>query len=186
MTKTFKNNLVIKRLVFSAASIALATVTANYLSFHLPFGGSITVFSMLLASLPGFLFGPVTGFCAALAHGLLQLISNPQIVHPVQLILDYILAFTALGITGLFSKRKNGLIVGYSFAVLGRFVFSAISGIVFYTEFIGNAGADLLAILSGIGYNLSYMLPEYVFTLVLLMIPAVRRAIQYIKNLGVN
>lgn len=173
-----------KKLAFSAMCIALATVTANFASFHLPFGGSVTLFSMLLISLPGYWFGPVIGLCCGVAHGTIQFLSNPYVVHPLQVILDYFLAFGALGLSGFFHNKKNGLIKGYSIGVLGRLFFSVLSGIIFYTEYVGNFGGNMAAIWAGIVYNLSYMVPEYVITILLLFIPAVKSAFSRIKKLA--
>lgn len=174
-----------KKIVFSAASIALATVAANWIKTpSLPFGGSVTFFSMLFAALPGFFYGPVVGLCAATAHGLIQFISNPYAIHPLQVILDYILAFGALGLSGMFANSKNGLIKGYSVGVAGRFVFSCISGVIFYTSYIGVPGTDFLAVIAGIGYNLTYMLPEYVLTMIVLFIPAVKKAFLHVKKIA--
>lgn len=175
-----------KKIVFSAALIALATISADFLSFHMPVGGSVTVFSMLLVCLAGFWFGPRVGISAAIVHGLIQFISNPYVIHPVQVILDYFLAFGSLGLSGFFHNKKNGLILGYSVGVLGRFVFSTISGMIFYTEYVGVLNEDLAALWAGVAYNLSYMLPEYILTIILLMIPAVQKALSYLKKMAVQ
>ena len=180
-----KKTLTSRKITFSAVSIALATVTANFIKTpSLPFGGSMTLFSMLFAAVPGFLFGPLTGLIAAFAHGLIQFISNPYVVHPIQVLLDYFLAFTALGLSGFTENKKNGLIKGYTLGVLGRFVFVCLSGFVFYTSYIGAFKADFIAIIYSIGYNLSYILPEYVLTLVVLMLPPVKKAFIYIKKIA--
>lgn len=171
-----------KKIVYAAAAIALSTVSADFLSFHMPVGGSITVFSMLMVCLVGYWFGPKVGISAAIVHGLIQFISNPWVIHPIQVILDYILAFGALGLSGFFCKKKNGLIIGYSVGVLGRFIFSSISGMIFYTEYIGVLNEDLAAIWAGILYNISYLLPEYILTIVLLMIPAIKNALSRLKK----
>ena len=173
-----------KKIVFSAVAIALATVSADFLSFHMPVGGSITVFSMLMICLIGYWFGPAVGISAAVVHGLIQFISNPYVVHPIQVILDYFLAFGALGLSGFFHNKKNGLIIGYSVGVLGRFIFSTISGMIFYTEYIGVLNEDLAALWAGVAYNLSYMLPEYVLTLILLFIPAIKNALNHLKKMA--
>ena len=95
----------IKEIIFSAIAIALATVVSVVLKLpSLPFGGSITLFSMLIMCLPGYWFGFRTGLIAALAYGTLQLLFDPYIVHPLQLLLDYPLAYGALGLAGLFHK----------------------------------------------------------------------------------
>ena len=85
-----------KQIVFSAMAIALATVIATVIKLpSLPNGGSVTLFSMLIICLVGYWYGPVTGIIAAVAYGVLQFITGPYVVHPLQVLLDYPLAFGA-------------------------------------------------------------------------------------------
>ncbi len=178
-----KNRITTRSICFCAATIALATVTANFVKLpSLPFGGSCTLFSMLFVTLAGYWFGPVTGICAAVAHGLIQFVSNPYFIHPVQVLLDYLLAFGALGLSGFFCNKKNGLIKGYSLGVFGRFVFVCISGVIFYTSYTSGVKDNVAAVWAGIVYNMSYILPEYVITIIILMIPAVKKALLYVKK----
>ena len=87
-----------KQIVFSAMAVALATVISVVIKLpSLPNGGSMTLFSMLLVTLVGYWYGPVMGITAATAYGILQFITGPYVVHPLQIILDYPLAFGALG-----------------------------------------------------------------------------------------
>ena len=97
----------LKRLVYCAVSIALATATGALTLFELPNGGSITPCSMLFATLPGFFFGPVYGLVSGVAYGL----------------------------SGFFSIMKNGLYIGYIVSCLGRFVFAFISGVAFFADY---------------------------------------------------
>ena len=86
-----------KKLVFSAAAIALATVISVVIKLpSLPNGGSVTLFSMLCICLVGYWYGLKTGLTAAVAYGILQFITGPYVVHPAQVLLDYPLAFAAL------------------------------------------------------------------------------------------
>ena len=95
-----------KQLVFSAMAIALATVISVVIKLpSLPNGGSTTLFSMLIVSLVGYWYGPATGLIAAFAYGVLQFITGPYVVHPAQVLLDYPLAFAALGLSGFFDIK---------------------------------------------------------------------------------
>lgn len=174
-----------KQLVFSAAAIALAVIISTVIKLpSLPAGGSITLFSMLVICLVGYWYGPVTGILAAVAYGILQLIIGPYIVHPLQVILDFPLAFGALGLSGFFSNRKNGLIWGYLAGVGGRFVFAMISGLIFYTTYVDSLSKNAAAIWVSTAYNLSYLVPEALLTLLLLAVPAVREMLASIKKLA--
>lgn len=174
-----------KQIVFSAMAIALATVIATVVKLpSLPNGGSVTLFSMLIVCLVGYWYGPATGLIAAFAYGILQFITGPYVVHPAQVLLDYPLAFGALGLSGFFYKRKNGLVIGYIVGVAGRFVMHMISGLIFYTAYVDTLEGNLAAIWASTAYNLSYILPEAILTLILLALPPVRNAFQSIKRMA--
>lgn len=178
MSKTNKT----KQLVFAAMAIALATVIATVIKLpSLPNGGSITLFSMLIVCLVGYWYGPTTGIIAAIAYGVLQFITGPYVVHPAQVLLDYPLAFGALGLSGFFSQKKYGLITGYIVGVFGRFVFHMISGLIFYTTYVDSLQGNAAAIWASTVYNLSYILPEAILTLILLALPPVRNMFAKLK-----
>ena len=105
-------------------------------------------------------------------------------VHPLQVLLDNPLAFGALGQSRFIYKKKNGLVIGYIVGVCGRFVMLMISGLIFYTEYVGDAHGNLVAIWGSTVYNMSYIVPEMVLTLILLAIPAVRKAMERIKQMA--
>ncbi len=174
-----------KQLTFSALAIALAIVVSTIIKLpSLPNGGSITLFSMLIISMVGYCYGPAVGFIAAVAYGVLQFIIEPYFVHPMQVLLDYPLAFGALGISGFFSKKKNGLIYGYILGILGRLFFHEVSGLIFYTTYAGNLQDNIAAISVVLLYNASYVLTEGVMTLILLAFPAVRNMLEKVKRLS--
>ena len=119
-----KGKMSIKQLTVSALCLALAFVLSNVKLFKLPMGGSVTFFSMFFITFIGYLYGPRVSLSAAFAYGLLQMIVDPYIISVPQLLCDYILAFTALGVAGFFFEKKNGMVVGYLAGIFGRFVFS--------------------------------------------------------------
>ena len=175
------------KLVFSAAAIALATVISVVIKLpSLPNGGSVTLFSMLCICLVGYWYGLKTGLTAAVAYGILQFITGPYVVHPAQVLLDYPLAFGALGLSGLFSNAKNGLVKGYIVGVLGRYVMHMISGLIFYTAYTGDFAGNAAAIWASTLYNMSYIFPEAILTLILLAIPAVRKGLDSVKRMAVS
>ena len=176
-----------KQLVFSAMAIALATVISVVLKLpSLPNGGYVTLFSMLVICLVGYWYGPFVGITAAITFGVLQFILEPYFVHPLQVLLDYPLAFGALGLSGFFSNKKYGLVTGYIVGVLGRFVFHCISGVIFYTQYVGNFGGDVAAIWTGVVYNMSYIFPEAALTLILILLPPVSKTLLHLKQMALS
>ncbi len=158
-------------LVKTAILLAVAFVLNHVILFKMPQGGSVTAFSMLAMFLVGYLFGPRQGILAGMAYGLLDLVLNPYVVHPMQIFLDYPLAFGAIGIGGLLRNNKLGIISGYLLGVLGRYLVVVLSGIIFWGEY---AAEGFNAVSWSFFYNMTYILPEAVATVAILMIPQVR------------
>ena len=82
-----------------AVLIAFSFVLSEVKIIHMPYGGSITLFSMLFATLTGYFCGPKWSITSGVALGLLNLIIDPQLYYPMQVILDYVLAFGCLGLS---------------------------------------------------------------------------------------
>lgn len=163
-----------KQLVFSAVAIALAFVTSMIKLFDMPMGGSVTLFSMFFITLVASWYGPASGIMVGVAYGLLQFIIDPYIVSLPQVLVDYPLAFGALGIAGFFAGQKYGLITGYIAGVLGRFVFSFLSGYIFFGMY---APEGMHPAVYSAAYNGAYLAAEAVLTIVILAIPAIRNAL---------
>ncbi|MFI3202120.1 MAG: energy-coupled thiamine transporter ThiT [Eubacteriales bacterium] len=176
-----------KQLTFTGVAIGLATFISTFIKLpSLPMGGSITLFSMLLICLIGYWYGPFVGLTGAFAYGILQLIIGPYIVHPLQVLLDFPLAFGALGLSGFFWKKKHGLVIGYVVGTLGRLVIHCISGIIFYTTYVSDSSENMLAIWAGIAYNMTYIIPEMILTLILISIPAVSSMLHRVKEIAIH
>ena len=171
-----------KQLVFSAAAMALGTVTSMIKFADLPMGGSITLFSMLFIVLIGHWYGAKIGITTAVAYGLLQFILQPVFYTLPQVIVDYPLAFGALGLSGFFCHRKHGLALGYLAGVFGRLFFHEVSGLIFFTSYVGSLKGNAIAVWGTLLYNASYVLTEAALTLLLLSLPGVRRQFEQIKN----
>ena len=167
-----------KQLAFAAGALALAIVTSYIKLFHLPMGGSVTLFSMFFVTLIGYWYGPTVGLMAGVAYGLLQMILDPYIVSIPQMLIDYPFAFGALGLAGFFSEKKNGMIIGYIVSVLGRFVFSVLSGVIFFGMY---APEGMSPFVYSVTYNGSYLAAEAAITLILLCVPAVKKALATVK-----
>lgn len=176
-----RNRVTPKQLVFCAAAIALATVLSNIKLFKFPTGGSITLLSMLIISLPGYWFGLGVGLITGVAYGVLQLLIDPYVLFPLQLVVDYILAFGAFGLSGLFSNARYGLVKGYVVAVLGRYIFATISGWIFFGEYAWEGWNPLAYSLV---YNAIYIFAEAAVTIIILFLPPVKDAMARVKKLA--
>ena len=163
--------LTAKQLAFCAMAIALGTVLSNLKIYEFPFGGSVTLLSMLIICLPGYWFGLQAGLIASVAYGVLQLI------------MDYPLAFGAFGLSGLFTDQKNGLLKGYAAGIVGRWLFTTVSGWIFFAEY---AWAGWSPFVYSLTYNGIYIFSEAAITCLVLAIPYVRKTFARIRQLTVQ
>ena len=95
-----------KSIVFGAVSIALAYALSYIRLFRMPQGGSITLCSLLPIMVYSYFFGSRKGVGAGLTYGFLQAITDAWIIHPVQFLLDYPIAFAFIGLTGIFKENN--------------------------------------------------------------------------------
>lgn len=173
-----------KQLVFCAAAMALAFVTSYLKIFSLPFGGSVTLFSMLFICLIGYWYGPGVGILTGLAYGILQFIQEPYVLSFFQVCCDYILAFAALGLAGVFRNSKHGLLKGYLLAILVRGAFHTLGGYLYWMDYMPDNFPQSLAALYPIIYNYSYILAEGVLTIIVMLLPPVDKALKSVKKLA--
>ena len=173
----------VKQLAFSAAALALGMVTSNIKIWKMPMGGSLTLFSMFFICLIGYLYGTRCGLMAGVAYGLLQLLIDPYVIGLPQLLLDYPVAFGALGLSGLMADKKNGLITGYLLGISGRFVVAVCSGLLFFAS---STPETMTPLVYSVLYNGSYIYGEGALTIILLTLPAVKKTFVRIKGMAVE
>ncbi len=169
--------------MFAAMAIALATVASFLKVMDMPMGGSVTLFSMLFVSLIGYWYGPAVGIMAGVAYGILQFVVGPYVFSIAQVIVDYPLAFGALGLSGFFKDKKYGMITGYAVSVLGRYFFAFLSGYIFFGIY---APEGWNAVLYSLAYNGAYLGAEALLTIIVLSVPPVRKALDKVKVMALS
>ncbi len=150
----------------AALAVALAFVLGLIKVFQMPFGGSISL-EMVPLILLALRQGPWVGIVAGAVYGLLDLAIEPFIVHPVQVIFDYPLAFGVLGLAGLFQPTVRGAILGTIVAVLARFLCHFVSGVVFFASY---APEGWNVYLYSAAYNAAYLVPSLVIALIVVTV----------------
>jgi len=158
MSKPILQTKVIAEIV---AFVALSTALSFIKLFSLPQGGSVTAGSMVPVLWLSLRRGGKIGLFACAVYGLVQLFVEPYIVHPAQVLLDYPIAFGALGLAGFFQNRP---FLGVNVGIAGRFIAHFVSGVVFFAEF---APKGMSPIVYSVIYNGSYLLPELVISIYL-------------------
>lgn len=163
-----KNKNLALKLTESAMMIALATVLSFLKLASLPYGGSITIASLLPIVIIAVRYGIPWGLFTGLVHGSLQLLLDPSPLSYFSdglsvaaiVLLDYILAFSLVGIAGATRKIKNptvSLTFGALIAGLARYICHVISG---FTVWAGFSIPTAAALTYSFVYNATYMLPE--------------------------
>ena len=163
-----------------AMMIALATVLSLIKLWEMPYGGAVTMFSMLPIVLMSYRHGPKWGLFTAFTHSILQLIMGIKNVgycatigaQIACILLDYTFAFSVLGLASLFSKpfknRTVGVCVGTAIVGALRFFCHFLSGIFLWGSYQPTDGwiSKLPTWLYSIVYNGMYMLPEVIITVI--------------------
>ena len=182
-------------LVECALMIAIGTVLSNIKIFTMPNGGSVTLLSMLPFVLVSFRHGVKWGLFTGLVNGCLQMLlgfwapPTPTFLYFLgEVLLDYLIAFMALGTAELFARPFKNRMVGVAFgtfmAGVLRFLCSFLSGYIVWKDYdyafswmteigfpgISNMSVDGLCWLYSALYNATYMLPEAILTTVLVVI----------------
>ena len=177
----------VRQLTFSAIGTALAFVLSYVKIFHMPWGGSVTLCSMLFVALIGNWYGLKIGLISGFVYGCLQFLQGggSYILDPLQAGLDYFFAFTALGLSGAFKNLKKGsLAVGYTVAIIVRGALHSIGGYLYWMDYMPDNFPSSLASVYPILYNYAYILAEGVITLIVISLPPVRKALIKIKELA--
>ena len=159
----------------SAIMLAFSTVLSMVKVVDMPYGGSVTAASMLPLIIIAYRYGTAWGLFSSLAAALLQLfLGMNNIMYATSLMaaiaiimLDYIVAFTAMGLGGVFRKvcktQSTALVAGSALVCGIRYICHVISGC---TVWAGVSIPDADGLIFSIGYNAVYMVPETIITLV--------------------
>jgi len=159
----------IRALVESSLLVALGFILSYFTLFRMPQGGSITPLSMMPILMIGLRHGLKCGLGGGFVYACLQMIQQfyPPPTSTVSgfvavIMLDYIAAFTVIGLSGIFKNRRYGLLYAAPLCFFLRFLCHFIAGIVVW----GVYAEDLPIWLHSLVYNGSYMGVELVMALI--------------------
>ena len=165
-----------KILVKTALMLAMASVLQEVRLYHFPQGGAVTLGSMLPLILVSVSYGWRTGALAGFVFGIINLVQDPFILHPMQVLFDYPLPFMSMSIAGILGGR---IYLATIFAFLCRFICHFISGAIFFASY---APSGMSPIIYSLTANASYLVPEMIITLLILKILPVQRIIDAMKG----
>lgn len=147
-----------RSIVYGAISIALSFALSYAKLFKLPQGGSVTFASLLPLMIYCCMFGTRRGLIVCAIYGVLQALQDPFIIHPMQFLLDYPLAFGLIGFSGIFmekgvfkDKKVVAFLLGGVLAVVLRYACHVCSGVFAFADY-----ADLDKYDTAIAYSMAY------------------------------
>ena len=173
-----------RSLSMGAMCVAIAFVLSCIRLYRMPQGGSITPASMLPLILFMVACGPLKGFVVGCVFGLLKLLADPYIIHPIQLLMDYPLAYGAMILSCLALlipiKDQWRLPIAVLLACIARWFMSVLSGVIFFAESAGEQNALVYSMV----YNASYMAPDALVCILISCIPGMPRLVKTIRKKG--
>ena len=162
--------------MFAAIAFVLNTIKI----FTMPYGGSVTCCSMMPILLLAVLLGCRAGMLGGLILGCLSIVSGAYVIHPIQFILDYLLAYTLLGIAGILGYREKWkVLLGAVIAVLLSVSCNIVSGAVYFDSYAPD-GMNVW-VYSTI-YNLMCTGVEGVLSIIVLMMLPLQRFAEVIRK----
>lgn len=150
-----------RTVAFAALAVALSFVLSLFRLYRMPSGGSITPASMLPVMLFAAAFGVGPGVLAGAVLGVLQYMQGGWFLNVWQFLLDYVLAYAALGLCGLYAhvreKKDWQLFLFMLLATFVRFVSATLAGYMFWDT----------AFVASMAYNGTYLIPDLAICMVL-------------------
>ncbi|WP_442599028.1 energy-coupled thiamine transporter ThiT [Neobacillus sp. D3-1R] len=178
--KQSKTLFLVEVAVFTALAFLLDLVSNFVFSRIWPQGGSVSI-AMVPVFLMALRWGIKGGLLTGFLFGLLQFVLGySQIYTPVQGIIDYLVAFSVLGLAGIFASQVKGAVqaqkkgkwmtlatIGILLGSLLRFLAHFYSGIVFFGEY---APEGQNVALYSLLYNGTYMLPSFIISAIVVIL----------------
>jgi thiamine transporter len=151
-----------------AVVVALSIILKDVLPpiIRLPQGGSVSAAGMVPLFWFSIRYGLRAGLEIGMVYGLVHMALGGYVINPVQAILDYPLAYAALGLSGFFRKYP---IVGVSVGIIGRFLCHFVSGIIFFAMY---APEGMNPVVYSAIYNGSYLIIEFIITSIVIYVLA--------------
>ena len=175
----FDAKILAEIIVFAALSAVLYIIRP----FTLPYGGSVTLGSMVPVMWLSLRRSVRAGLVAGVIFGLLALLIDlmllpySPITNPVQVVLEYPIAFAMLGLAGLFHKQSSALAtIGVGISVLVKFILHFIAGLVFWTYTFPEGWNPV--VWSAV-YNGSFLLPEFIISAILIYLLVKKGTLEY-------
>ena len=153
-------------IVTIALMLAMTVILHQFRLYHMPQGGSVTLGAMVPLLFVSYRYGVGTGCLAGFLYGIFNMMQDPYLLHPVQVLFDYPLPYMALSLAALFPAHR---MASTALAFLARFLCHIVSGVVFF------APAGTSPLVYSLTFNATYLVPECLICFALLKVLPVER-----------
>lgn len=151
----------------AGVAIAIAQVLSFITLFHMPQGGSIKAASLVPLMIFAYRWGGTRGIWAGVVYGVLHfLLGFKSSIHYLSIILDYLVAYGAIGVCGYFKDNMTGLVSGSIVAIALRWFASVTSGAVVFASYAPQGQNPWIYSMI---YNASYMIPDGILNIIVLL-----------------
>lgn len=165
-----KRRLIARAGLFIALAVVLEVLTMAITSWmRMPQGGKFISLGMIPLIAFSLMYGVKWGMVLGFAFGVIYYQLDPFGIHWIQIILDYGVAFSMVGLAGIFKGSAGGwkIYAGIIIANMGRLAVHYLSGMIFFKEYVPTASNPWIYSLT---YNATYMLPTMIVCLILVPI----------------
>lgn len=156
-------------IVTIALMLAMTVILHQFRLYHMPQGGSVTLGAMVPLLFVSYRYGVGTGCLAGFLYGIFNMMQDPYLLHPVQVLFDYPLPYMALSLAALFPAHR---MASTALAFLARFFCHIVSGVVFFASY---APAGTSPLVYSLTFNATYLVPECLICFALLKVLPIER-----------
>ncbi|MBR2341252.1 MAG: energy-coupled thiamine transporter ThiT [Clostridia bacterium] len=142
-----------KPLAHAGICVSMSFALSYVKLWDMPNGGALTLASLFPLALYSYVYGTKKGLFAGFCYSLLQAVQDPWIIHPAQFLLDYPIAFTSVGLAGLFKESKLNrsnprlaFSLGCGFVGIFRYTAHVLSGIFAFEAYAKGQNAVLFSL----------------------------------------
>ncbi len=168
--------LTTRTLINISLMLALSILLHQFKLYHFPQGGAVTLGGLVPLLLISFRYGTGVGTLAGFVFGLITIIQDPFILHPIQVLFDYPLPYMAVGLAGIFKEK---IFLGTILAFVGKFICHFISGVVFFASYAPEGTSPVIYSLT---VNAALIIPEMLICLAILKFLPVQRLLSAMER----
>ncbi|WP_298706122.1 energy-coupled thiamine transporter ThiT [uncultured Veillonella sp.] len=157
-----------RMIVEAGLCIAIAYVLHFIVLFQMPQGGSVNAANLVPLVIFSMRWGGKQGILACTMYGVIAFLLGAKFsLHYLSILLDYLVAYGVMGITGFFRTSHLGVLMGFGISSLLRWFASVVSGAVVFAAY---APVGQNPWIYSMAYNATYMIPEFIINALVILL----------------